>query len=161
MESHIEMSFRANAVSRGIFPSGKFYLVMVHYPTWWIPPLRFAPVGMTIQGYVSTDSPTVPAMFYAAPRPLSHQTRPQGEPASPEGSFCTVLLGGIIQPYGFYLPRPRNGTQAVPYGFAGGWYRLTAQVVYATWRAADCRPYNTFVPYYRIFDVSIPVLCSE
>ena len=34
------MSFRANVVSRGIFPSGKFYLVVVHYPTWWIPPLR-------------------------------------------------------------------------------------------------------------------------
>ena len=26
--------------SRGIFPSGKFYLVVVRYPTWWIPPLR-------------------------------------------------------------------------------------------------------------------------
>ena len=27
-------------VSRGIFPSGLFYLVVVHYSTWWIPPLR-------------------------------------------------------------------------------------------------------------------------
>ena len=27
-------------VSRGIFPSGRFYLVVVHSPTWWIPPLR-------------------------------------------------------------------------------------------------------------------------
>ena len=35
-----DMSFRANAVSRGIFPSGKFYLVVVLCPTWWIPPLR-------------------------------------------------------------------------------------------------------------------------
>ena len=34
------MSFRANAVSRGIFPSCKFYLVVVLHPTWWIPPLR-------------------------------------------------------------------------------------------------------------------------
>ena len=33
-----------------------------------------------------------------------HQARP-GEPASPEGSFCTVLLGGIIQPYGLYTLR--------------------------------------------------------
>ena len=73
-----------------------------------------------------------------------HQARP-GEPASPEGSSCTVLLGGIIQPHrlylqrggrqiaaptvslmggtihphGLYSGRPRNGTQAVPYGFAG------------------------------------------
>ena len=36
----------ANA-SRGIFPSCLFYLVVVHSPTWWIPPLRFAAVGMT------------------------------------------------------------------------------------------------------------------
>ena len=34
------MSFRANAVSRGIHASCRFYLVLVHYPTWWIPPLR-------------------------------------------------------------------------------------------------------------------------
>ena len=27
-------------VSRGIFPSGKLYLVLVRSPTWWIPPLR-------------------------------------------------------------------------------------------------------------------------
>ena len=37
---------------------------------------------------------------------------------------------------------PRNGTQAVPYGFAGGWFHSTAQVVFETWRAADCRPYG-------------------
>ena len=42
-----DMSFRANAVSRGILPSSKFYLVLVLPPTWWIPPLRFATVGMT------------------------------------------------------------------------------------------------------------------
>ena len=31
---------RANAVSRGIHASCRFYLVVVHHPTWWIPPLR-------------------------------------------------------------------------------------------------------------------------
>ena len=35
------MSFRANAVSRGIHASSRFYLVVVHFPTWWIPPLRW------------------------------------------------------------------------------------------------------------------------
>ena len=40
MEPPTDMSFRANAVSRGTFPSCRFYLVVVHYPTWWIPPLR-------------------------------------------------------------------------------------------------------------------------
>ena len=39
-----------------------------------------------------------------------------------------------------------------------GAYHLPAQVVFDTWRAADCRPYNTFVSYFRIFDVSITVL---
>ena len=34
-------------VSRGIFPSCRFYLVSVLSATWWIPPLRFASVGMT------------------------------------------------------------------------------------------------------------------
>ena len=42
-----DMSFRGSAASRGIFLSGKFYLVLVLSPTWWIPPLRFAAVGMT------------------------------------------------------------------------------------------------------------------
>ena len=52
------------------------------------------------------------------------------------------ILGDTIQPHRLYLQRSRNGTQAVPYGFAGGWILSTAQVVFATWRAADCRPYR-------------------
>ena len=47
-----DMSFRGSEASRGIFPSGKFYLVLVLSPTWWIPPLRFAAVGMTKRGNV-------------------------------------------------------------------------------------------------------------
>ena len=46
------MSFRGSEASRGIFPSGRFYLVLVLLPTWWIPPLRFAAVGMTKRGDV-------------------------------------------------------------------------------------------------------------
>ncbi len=41
MEPPPDMSFRANAVSRGIHSSCRFYLVVVHYSTWWIPPLRW------------------------------------------------------------------------------------------------------------------------
>ena len=37
-------------------------------------------------------------------------------------------------------------------------YHSPAQVIYGTWRAADCRPYNTFVSLYRIFDVFITIL---
>ena len=36
-------------VSRGIFPSSKFYLVLVHHPTWWIPP--FALLGRNDKRY--------------------------------------------------------------------------------------------------------------
>ena len=43
-----------------------------------------------ITGDVSTDSPIVCAMFHAVPH-FPHQSRPRGEPASPRGSFCTVL----------------------------------------------------------------------
>ena len=42
-----------------------------------------------------------------------------------------------------------------------GAYHSPAQVVFDTWRAADCRPYNTFVLYCRIFDVSITVFCFK
>ena len=33
----------------------------------------------------------------------------------------TYLGGGSVYPHRLFLPRPRNGTQAVPYVFAGGW----------------------------------------
>ena len=36
-------------MSRGIYSSCRFYLMMVLSPTWWIPPLRFAAVGMTMR----------------------------------------------------------------------------------------------------------------
>ena len=40
-------------------------------------------------------------------------------------------------------------------------YHSTAQVIFATWRAADCRPYDTFVPFYRILNVFITNLRFE
>ena len=42
---------------------------------------------------------------------------------------------------------PRNGTQAVPYGFAGGWYRLTAQVVFAACHGDESSPLHCVVPF--------------
>ena len=65
-----------------------------------------------------------------------HQARP-GEPASPEGSFCTVLLGGIIQPYGLYTLR----FMAMNHRRYIAWYHSTIQVIYGAWRAASSRPY--------------------
>ena len=52
------------------------------------------------------------------------------------------VLGDTIHPHRLYPSRSRNGTQAVPYGFAGRWILSTTQVIFATWRAADCRPYR-------------------
>ena len=46
------MSFQANAVSRGIFPSGRFYLALVHLQTWWIPPLRLRDRRNDIMGVI-------------------------------------------------------------------------------------------------------------
>ena len=43
---------------------------------------------------------------------------------------------------GLYLRRCRNGTQAVPYGFAGGWFRSTTQVVYETFYLCAHCSYN-------------------
>ena len=58
------MSFRGSAASRGIYSSGNLYLVLVHPPTWWIPPLRYAAVGMTFVfgfGRYKFECTTIPA----------------------------------------------------------------------------------------------------
>ena len=58
-----------------------------------------------------------------------------------EGHF--LVLSGTVPSF-----RARNGTQAVPYGFAGGGDRSSARVIYATWhggaprsesKSTDCR----------------------
>ena len=46
-----------------------------------------------------------------------HQARP-GEPASPKGSSCSVSTWLRLNPAGIYPEGFRNGTQAVPHGFA-------------------------------------------
>ena len=94
-------------VSRGIFPSGRFYLAPVLHPTWWIPPLRLRYGRNDIWGDVCTDSPTVSRIFLAAPPP--HQSRlrrasfPQGKLLY-RGFGCQGLLGTVPS---FHV---RNGT---------------------------------------------------
>ena len=41
----------------------------------------------------------------------------------------------------------RNGTQAVPYGFAGGWYHSTARVVFGTLHGDELSPLHCVVPF--------------
>ena len=85
------MSFRANAVSRGIFPSGWFYLVVVLCQTWWIPPLRLRYGRNDITGgrlygfaycFQNVSRRPAPSSVSAAPSQLPRR-----------GSFCTVLSG--------------------------------------------------------------------
>ena len=105
--------------SRGIFPSCRFYLVLVLSPTWWIPPLRFAAVGMTYQRggtvhphrlYSERGGRQIAAPTCATPlRPLLLQYftlyripssgSPSGEPASPKGSSCSVSGGILLHSY--------------------------------------------------------------
>ena len=105
------MSFRANAVSRGIFPSGKFYLVVAHHPTWWIPPLRLR----------SGRNDTMGLRFYefaycfqnVSRRPAASSVRASPCQLPRRGSFCTVIWGG-----GFYRAQFRpftHGTAHRPF----------------------------------------------
>ena len=108
--------------SGGIFPSSRLYLVLVHFPTWWIPPLRFAAVGMTYLGG---------GFVYLHRLYMQRGGR------------------GSVQPNRLYSGRFRNGTQAVPYGFAGGCYRSSAQVVFETLLGDESSPLHCVVPFIR------------
>ena len=104
------MSFRANAVSRGIFSSGKFILC------WFI---------IQRGGFLH--------------------------------SACAQGLNDRRFQFGCYkckrttIPALRAGWRQIAAATVGvpciGWYHSSEQVVFDTWRSADCRPYDTFVPY--------------
>ena len=113
------MSFRGSETSRGIFPSGKVYLVVVHYPTWWIPPLRFAAVGMTawlrFYGFAYC--------FYSISRC----------PAA----LIRLALGRASFPQGKLLYR------------AFGWCHSTTRVVFETWHGDESSPLHCVIPFIR------------
>ena len=85
-----DMSFRANAVSRGIFPSSRFYLVVVHSPPWWIPPLRLR-CGRNDNDVTFLRIRLQFLERFRSPRPSSVRAAPCQLPR--RGSFCTVTLG--------------------------------------------------------------------
>ena len=68
------------------------------------------------------------------------------------GKTFIIVWGNTIQQNGLYLPRCQplagagwrwvNAATFIPYI---GFYHSPAQVVFATWRAADCRPYIKIV----------------
>ena len=90
------MSFRGSEASRGIFPSSWFYLVLVHYPTWWIPPLRLR-CGRNDKWGTFLRIRLLFHEHFTPPRG-PHQAR-LGEPASPEGSSCTASDGIPVHSY--------------------------------------------------------------
>ena len=55
--------------------------------------------------------------------------------------FCIIGNSSVLS--------GRNGTQAVPYGFAGGWYRLITQVVFAACHGDESSPLHCVVPFNR------------
>ena len=72
-----------------------------------------------------------------------HQARP-GEPASPKGSSCTMLLGGTIHPHRLYLQR--GGRQiAAP---------TITHHVFCVFRAQYSNRYANFTAFGNKFDVS-------
>ena len=59
----------------------------------------------------------------------------------------TYLRGGFVYPHRLYLQRPRNGTQAVPYGFAGRWILSATRVVFGTWYGDGSSPLHCVTPF--------------
>ena len=71
--------------------------------------------------------------------------------------IIAATLRSTIHPHGLYSERSRNGTQAVPYGFAGEWFRLTAQVVFGTLLGDESSPLHCVVPFNRTLYIrSVP-----
>ena len=92
--------------SRGIYPSSRFYLVVVHYPTWWIPPLRLRYGRNDIWVTFLRIRPLFLECFML-PRPSSVRAAPCQLPRG--GSFRTGLWGNGIVENGSVLSG-RNGT---------------------------------------------------
>ena len=75
-------------------------------------------------------------------------------PSTRTGYKCHVAGGrpymrNTIQPHVIYSQRPRNGIQAVPYGFAGRWILSTTRVVFATICGDGSSPLHCVVPFIR------------
>ena len=58
-------------------------------------------------------------------------------------------LGGVV-PFthaGYFCNVPRNGTQAVPYVFAGRWILSATRVVFGTWYGDGSSPLHCVIPF--------------
>ena len=100
--------------SRGIFPSGRLYLAVVHYRTWWIPPLRWRCGRNDISGrWFCLSTRVVFDMLLGDESSPLHCVVPfnctgciRKVPGTAHRPFPTVSLeGGTIQPHGLYTER--------------------------------------------------------
>ena len=90
----------------------------------------------------NTFAPIVPTIQNAVPHLIHRLWRspfPEGE----------GFGRNPVQQHGFYSQRPRNGTQAVPYGFAGRWYRSSTRVIFGTLLGDESSPLHCVVPFNR------------
>ena len=99
--------------SGGIYPSSKLYLASVIFATWEDSSTRIRSLGMTYRGVVSFC--------------------PHGLYLQRSGRLVAAPTGVVpFNRTGYMRNVSRNGTQAVPYGFAGRWILSTTQVIYET-----------------------------
>ena len=86
---------------------------------------------------------------YVIPTRASAEWRnpPRGRKVPTQGKICNLRR---------FLDSLRFARNDMP-----GVVLFFPQVIHPTWRAAGCRPYDTFVSYYRLFDASIIVLRFE
>ena len=127
------MSFRGSEASRGIFPSGKLYLVLVILATWEDPstPFHFGRDDMSGGGTIQ------PHRLYSG--------RGGRQIAAP----TDTLVGGTIHPHKLYSLH----CLAMNHRRYIAWFHSTTRVVFETWRAASSRPYGrgTYHPTQVIF----------
>ena len=128
-------------MSRGIYSSSKLYLVLVHCPTWWIPPLRFATVGMT---YLRGG--------FVYPLRLSLQ---RGGRLIAAPTYTSV--SGTVHPHGLYSSR----RMAMNHRRYIAWFRSSVQTAIAAVDGDGSSPpyyaipfiYTDSAPYLRYFRI--------
>ena len=85
-------------------------------------------------------------MFHAVPH-FPHQARPRASQLPPGEALVPCRVTHRLNRTLFYPEGPRNGTQAVPYGFAGGGILSSARVVFGTWYGDGSSPLHCVTPF--------------
>ena len=100
---------------------------------------------MTKCGDASTDSPIVSAMFHAVPH-SPHQARPTGRASFPQGKLLYRALEWYHSPAQVIFETWR-AADCRPYRHTGGWYHSTARVIFAAWLGDESSPLHCVAPF--------------